>query len=181
MRKPFLSSCAWLPVLFVAACGSNPYGYSPEYEATSDEAPYEERAAELSYEEVRRDPEGYRDRTLGWFGTVTSIKQETGGHTRIGLSLRFHQPRHLCAGPTDDTCRVTISERVGGPFTAVVELRPEDLSGSTRLNNGSLVRVYGHVNGDLDDEGGPVLIADYYRHWPHGTFVTTAARSSMRR
>lgn len=169
-------------VLFVlAACGGNSYGYAPEYEALSDEEPYEERATELSYEEVRRDPEGYRDRTLGWFGTVNSLKQEGQGRVRIGLSLRFHQERHLCGGPTDDTCRVTVSERKGGPFTAILVLRDEDAVGSERLNVGSLVRVYGHVNGDLDDEGGPIVITDYYRHWPHGAFVTTASSANMRR
>lgn len=180
MQNRLLLSLWWIGVLG-AACGGNPYGYAPEYEATSDEAPYEERAAELSYEEVRRDPEGYRDRTLGWFGIVTSVKQDGEGRTRIGLSLRFHQPRHLCGGPTDDTCRVTVSERAGGPFTAIVTLRAEDSTGSTRLNVGSLVRAYGHVSGDLDDEGGPIVIADYYRHWPHGAYVTTAVRNNMRR
>lgn len=168
-------------LLVVLGCGGNPYGYAPEYEALSDETPYQERAAELSYEDVRRNPEGFSDRTLGWFGVVTSLKQESGGHARVGLMLRFHQPRHLCSGPTDDSCRVTISEREAGPFTAILEMRPEDTLGSARLNVGSLVRVYGHVTGDLDDEGGPVLIADYYRYWPHGSYVTTAARSSMRR
>lgn len=174
-----------LDVLFVLAasvgCGGNPYGYAPEYQTLSEEAPHNERATELSYEEVRRDPEGHQDRTLGWFGVVTAFKQEPDGKARIGLSLRFHQERHLCAGPTDDTCRVTISERSGGPFTAVINVRAEDLVGSTRLNVGSLVRLYGRVNGDLDDEGGPIVLADYYRYWPHGAYVTTASRNSMRR
>jgi len=168
-------------LLFVLGCGGNPYGYAPEYVTLSDEEPYAERAAELSYEDVRRDPDSFSDRTLGWFGVVTSLKQEQAGRARLGLILRFHQPRHLCSGPSDDTCRVTISEREAGPFTAIIELRPEDTVGSARLNVGSLVRVYGHVTGDLDDEGGPVLSADYYRYWPHGSYVTTGASSRMRR
>lgn len=176
-----LSRALSISLLLALGCGGNPYGYAPEYSALSEESPYEARATALSYEDVRRDPEGYRDRTLGWFGVVTTFKPEGEGRARLGLSLRFHQPRHLCSGPTDDTCRVTVSERTGGPFTALVEVRPEDTSGSTRLNVGSLVRVYGHVNGDLDDEGGPVVVADYYRHWPHGAYVTTASRANMRR
>ncbi len=170
-----------LSLLTLTACGGNPYGYAPEYQTLSDEEPYAERATELSYEEVRRDPEGYRDRTLGWFGTVNTFKHEGQGRARISMSLRFHQERHLCGGPTDDTCRVTVSERKGGPFTAIIALRDEDATGSARLNVGSLVRVYGHVNGDLDDEGGPIVIGDYYRYWPNGAFVTTAPASNMRR
>lgn len=172
---------ALLFTVVATACGGNAYGYSPEYQNLSEEASYAERATELSYEEVRRDPEGHRDSLLGWFGIVTSLKREPEGRVRLGLSLRFHQPRHLCSGPTDDTCRVTVSERSGGPFTTVVEIHADDVEGPARLNVGSLVRVYGHVNGDLDDEGGPVIIGDYYRHWPHGAYVTTASQRSMRR
>jgi hypothetical protein len=180
-KRSVVSSSLVLSVAFAAACGGNPYGHAPEYVPLSDEESHQDRAAQLSYEEVRRDPEGYRDRTLGWFGVVTSVKQEPEGRARIGLALRFHQERHLCSGTTDDTCSVTVSDRSGGPFTAIIEMRQEDQSGSTRLANGSLLRVYGHVNGDFDDEGGPIVIADYYRHWPHGAYVTTAARNSMRR
>jgi len=46
---------------------------------------------------------------------------------------------------------------------------------------GSLVKVYGHVMDAGNEETGPVIQAEHYRHWPHGTFVTTAARGSMRR
>ena len=55
-------------------------------------------------------------------------------------------------------------------------LEPEDKTGRDRLYAGSLVKVYGHVTPEYDDRGGPIVKADYYRHWPRGNYVTTTAR-----
>ncbi len=37
------------------------------------------------------------------------------------------------------------------------------------------------VQGEYDDQGGPVLQAQYYRHWPRGEYVTTANVGALRR
>ena len=50
-----------------------------------------------------------------------------------------------------------------------------------RLWTGSLVRVYGTATGETDADDGPVLQAQWYRHWPAHYYVTTAAAGSMRR
>ncbi len=94
----------------------------------------------------------------------------------------MHQDRHLCADESAGSCRVTISDRGIGPFTALVQVRPEDLAeGTERLWTGSLVKVYGHVMDAGTEESGPIIQAEWYRQWPHGTYVTTGARGSMRR
>jgi hypothetical protein len=168
-------------LLLAGGCGAGNYGYSREYVPTDDEEPYYERAADLSYEEVRRDPSAFAGRTIGWFGVVTKLEPAAGGGTRVALDLRFHQPRHLCRDQFESSCKVTISERAGGPFSTILALRPEDRSGPERLNVGSLVKVYGSPTHDFDERGGPVLRADFYRQWPHGAYVTTSGRVTMRR
>ena len=186
MRSAFERS-VWLCCFFsviapLMSCGaSNPYGYGRQYAPLDAEEPYYERAIETSYEEVRRDPASFKDRLVGWFGVVKSAQRLPSGEVKLALDLRFHQPRHLCTSQFESSCRVTISDRDGGPFSTVLRLRSEDESGSARLNVGSLVRVYGSPNGEFDDRGGPVITARYYRHWPHGAFVTTAGADSMRR
>jgi len=43
-----------------------------------------------------------------------------------------------------------------------------------------LLKVYGHVENDFDDRGGPVLGVDYYRHFPGGTYVIAGPGGRMR-
>ena len=118
-------SCSTLLVL-AAGCGGNQYGYSRSYSALGEEGPYLSRAVELSYEEVRRTrPE--EQQFITWFGVVRAVEDAGGGRVRVSLSLRAHQDRHLCGGPGDDTCRVTVSERELGNFTALLSARPEAL------------------------------------------------------
>jgi hypothetical protein len=164
-------------------CASDPYGHGREYVPSGDEEPYYEQAnaLEASYEEVRRDPQAFSKRMLGWFGVVTGAKRLPNGDVQLALELRFHQPRHICADQFESSCRVTVSDRAGGPFSTTLRLHPSDVSGSERLNVGSLVRVYGHPTGEFDDRGGPVLAAEFYRHWPHGAYVTAAGRTNLRR
>jgi hypothetical protein len=169
-------------VLSVAACGaSNPYGHGREYAPSDEEEPYFARAIDVSYEEVRRDPQSFAKRTIGWFGVVRAVKRLPDGQVQVALELRFHQPRHLCSDQFESSCLVTISERQGGPFSTTLRLRPEDAQGSERLNVGSLVKLYGTPNGDFDERGGPVLKTDWYRHWPIGAFVSSSSNSAMRR
>lgn len=168
-------------VLAVGCGGGGEYNYSREYHPLSEESDYIERAsAGASYEDVKRDPADYRSATLDWFGVVTAVDLE-GATARVHMTHRIHQSRHLCEDERDSSCRVTVSDRQSGPFTAVLTIREDDRDGQARLWNGSLLRVYGSPTGDFDDEGGPVVAAEYYRHWPRGTYVTTGAAASMRR
>ena len=139
-----------------------------------------ERVAPVSYEEVRRDPAQFRSSTIGWFGVATAVTAGEGGRTRVALTHRIHQERHLCNDETAGSCRVTVSDRQSGPFTAVLELAPDDREGELRLWVGSLIKVYGSPNGEFDDQGGPVIMVQHYRHWPRGYYVTTSAAGSMR-
>jgi hypothetical protein len=166
----------------LAGCGGGGlYGYSRSYSALGEENPYLSRAVETSYEEVRRTrPE--EQRFISWFGVVRAMEDAGGGRVRLSMSLRAHQERHLCEGPGDDTCRVTVSERELGTFTVLLTARAADRSeGPMRLQIGSLLRVYGTATADTDSSGGPVLEVEWYRHWPPHYYVTTRASSSMRR
>jgi hypothetical protein len=171
-----------LLVMCTVSCGaSNPYGFGRTYSPLDAEEPYYERAIDVSYEEVRRDPAAFSGRVLGWFGVVTGAKRLPSGEVQLALELHFHQPRHLCTDQFESSCRVTISDRAGGPFSTTLRLQPADDTGSERVNVGSLVRVYGAPTGDFDDRGGPVIKSQYYRQWPHGAYVTAASNSAMRR
>jgi hypothetical protein len=182
MRKLAMFTAAL--ALGALGCGANPYGYARTYVPAGDEPPYLSRAVELSYDDVRRFPERHAEELIGWFGLVTeveSIDRDTG-EARVRLELRPHQERHLCRDETSESCRVTVSERGNGPFTALVRLRPEEMGEHRdRVWAGSLLKVYGHVTEAGTEESGPVLRVDWHRHWPHGTYVTTASRGSMRR
>lgn len=167
-----------------AGCGGGRYGYARTYQAWGDEGPYLERAVELTYEDVRRFPDRHADELLAWFGTVTEVAEldADSGEATLRLVLRAHRDRHLCADETSGSCRVTVSERPVGPFTAFLTVREEDRAeGPDRLWTGSLVKVYGRVTDAGTEETGPTIQVEWYRHWPHGTFVTTAAAGSMRR
>jgi len=179
MRR-IVTSLVPLTLLAAACGGAGQYGYDREYVPLDEEEQYIESASRVTYEEVRRDPAAFRETPLGWFGVVTDVDTE-GGESRVAMTHRTHRARHLCESELDSSCRVTVSDRESGPFTAVLTMRPEDRSGQDRLWIGSLVKVYGSPTGDFDDEGGPVVSADYYRHWPRGKYVTTGAAGSMRR
>jgi hypothetical protein len=169
--------------LVSSACGGGgQYNHARTYKPLDAEEDHLEAAEKhVSLEEVKRDPNGFKSHELGWFGVVTDVAETSDGKSRITFSLRAHQERHLCSGANDDTCRLTVSERDLGSFVAELAVKPEDREGMDRLWIGSLVRVYGHVTGEYDEEGAPVIDVAYYRHFPRGTFVTTAARTGMRR
>ena len=166
--------------LGMGCAGGNQYSYDREYVPLSDEEDYLEKTTDLTYEEIRRDPAGNAKALVSWFGTVTGA-QRRGQQTLVNLELRYHQERPLCRDQFDSSCRVTVSERTGGPFSVIMTIHPEDRAGQDRLSPGSLVRVYGHPVQDYDDQGGPILQADYYRHWPSGTYVFSGTHDSMRR
>lgn len=173
-----------LALLSLPGCGGGRYGFARAYEAYGPEGTYLSREVDLSYQEVRRFPERHANDLVGWFGVVREIQQldRQSGEARLLLDLRVHQDRHLCSDETAGSCRVTVSERGIGPFTALVRIEPQDLAtGPERLWTGSLVKIYGHVMDAGTEESGPVLQAEWYRQWPHGFYVTTGARGAMRR
>lgn len=183
-RRTYLLLATALTFLSASApgCGSaGPYGYSRTYEPLDAERSFFDSAVESSYEEVRRTrPEDAP--LVSWFGLVTALEIDPAtGAVEASMSLRVHQDRHLCSDGSSDSCRVTISDREIGTFTARFTIHDEDREGARRLWTGSLVRVYGRATGETDAAGGPVIAAEYYRHWPIHTFVTTSAASSMRR
>ncbi|MBZ0116467.1 MAG: hypothetical protein K8H88_05725 [Sandaracinaceae bacterium] len=169
-----------LLAMLISGCGGNTYGYARTYAPLGDEVAFLQREQDLSYQDVIRFPDRYADQVVGWFGVVTAMEDAGDGLTQLRLDLRVHQERHLCQDETDASCRVTVSARTIGPFLALVEVRPEDRDGPRRLWTGSLVKIYGTPTGHGDEEHGPSLRTLYYRHWPHGTFVTTTASGSMR-
>ncbi len=167
--------------LFSSCGGGGRYGYARTYVALPDEESHARRASETIYDEVRRMPEHFRGQTISWFGIVTGVTVEGALH-RVAMQVRTHQDRHICEDETEASCRVTVSERDGGPFTAIVRLRGDDAGGENRIQPNSLVRVYGELLvGEYDSNGGPLVRTVYYRHWPVGQYFTTAARGSFRR
>lgn len=182
MKSPVLVSSLLLAgVALSSACGGGGrYGYARTYSTWGEEASFARRAQEPVYDEVRRMPHQHFNQLIAWFGVVTAV--EPGAVARVAMQVRTHQERHLCEEAEEETCRVTVSEQNGGPFTALLRLSPEDAVGENRVQTGSLVRVFGTlVQGEYDSEGGPVLRAEHYRHWPRGQFVTTEMRNRWRR
>jgi hypothetical protein len=171
-----------LTLLSGACGGGGQYNHARTYKPLDAEEDHLEAAEQhVSLEEVKRDPNGFKEHELGWFGVVTDVAQTSQGKTRLWFSLRAHQQRHLCTGDNEDTCRLTVSEKHLGSFVADVDIAPEDKVGRDKLWIGSLVRVYGHPTGEYEEDGAPLIDVDYYRHFPRGSYVTTAARTGMRR
>lgn len=167
----------------LGCAGAGRYGYAREYAVADAERAWLARTEEVIYDDVRRNPGAYNNRVIDFFGVVTEAPgARSGMPSRISLELRTIQPRNLCADESSSSCRVTVNATNGGPFSAVVTLRDEDLTGENRVQVNSLLRVYGTVaQGQYDDRGGPVIQAAYYRHWPRGEYVTTANAGAMRR
>lgn len=171
-----------LAVLGSACAGSGPYNFAREYAPLKAERDhYQKTEQQIAYEDVQRDPNGFTKSEVGWFGVVTSYSDLSDGRQRLGLSMRTHQPRHLCGSEQESSCRVTVSDRSMGSFVMDVSLSAEEKNGKDRVWIGSLLKVYGTPTGEFDDEGGPVVKPLYYRHFPRGTYVTTAQRAAMRR
>jgi hypothetical protein len=181
MRFGAATVTGWL-LAGLLGCGAGPYGYARTYVNLGDEEPYARRANDVIYDEVVRLPERYQGQLISWFGVVSSVEPGPSGAARVTLHHRTHQERHLCEeAEAENTCRVTINAENGGAFTALVRLTSADQNGENRVQTGSLVRVYGQlVPGEHGADNGPVLRVQYYRHWPRGQFVTTAARGNFR-
>lgn len=163
-------------LVFVACAGAGPYGYAPEYVPLSDEEDATSNVVEVPYEDIRRKPEDYESETVAWFGIVESIS-ESGAV----LNYRVLAPRNLCRTGQESSCRVTISAREGGNFRIIQSFRPDQIHGEGAIHRGSLLRVVGSPVAAESEDDLPALVVTYFRHWPALKFVTTNARSTMRR
>jgi hypothetical protein len=167
----------------LAACSSaGPYGYSRTYSPLSDEEDEAEGAKEYDPVMIEREPETWKKQRISVFGIVRQRTQASGGSAYLTLGVRTLSQRNICDTAADDSCRVTVSEHDFATVHAVAKLRPEDDLGKDALRPGALVRVIGKLNDEVDkNDGAPVLVVAYYRHWPRNTFVTTADRDHMQR
>lgn len=173
---------AWLAVCAAACAGAGPYGHSAKYTPTSEEESAAAGARDYDPVMYAREPEAWRKSKVSLYGIVTSRAPGPGGAASLTLGVRRLEPRNLCANAQDeDTCRVTVSERDFGAVHVLAPLRPEDDMGERSVGVGSLVRVVGTFGDEVDpNDGGSVLRASYYRHWPRHYFVTNASAESMR-
>ena len=166
----------------LTACGAGgQYGYTRTYEPLLSEKGHFEQAQELPYEQVKTAPYDYKNTEVAWFGVVDGLSDLPDAHTQLQLEVRTHQARHLCRDEYEDSCRLTVSQTTTGKFVVRLKLKPDEKKGKDRVWVGSLFKVYGRPTGDYDEAGNPILDVTYYRHWPHGTYVTTAQRSAMTR
>jgi len=174
---------AWLSASAIAGCaGPGPYGHAAHYAPLGDEDAASRGVRDYDPAMYAREPEAWKKSKSSLFGVVTSRSAGAGGAAYLAVTVRKLEPRNRCDSPrSDETCRVTVSERDFGAVHALVRLKPEDEVGEISLGAGSLVRVIGTFGQDVDPgDGGPILRADYYRHWPRGYYVTRGNANEMR-
>ena len=158
------------------------YGYSRTYSALDAEEAAAEKAKDYDPVMAQRLPHEWQGQTVSAFGIVKSRGQGPAGTADLALGIHTLAERNLCEEPDEATCRVTVSEREFALVHALVKLSGQDEIGKNSVASGSLVRVIGVVGDEVgSNDGTPVIRAQYYRHWPKDTFVTTAARSYMLR
>jgi hypothetical protein len=169
--------------LLLTGCHSaGPYGHSRVYSPLDAEEEALHGAKSYDPVMVQREPLKWKGKPVNVFGVVKSRNDGAGGAAYLTLSVRVLEPRNLCDTEDEDTCRVTVSEREHAVVHAQVRLESADHIGQDSVGAGSLVRIVGVLGDELDNNDGmPVLRATYYRHWPRDYYVTTAARSHMRR
>ncbi|MFO8073338.1 MAG: hypothetical protein R6V85_15840 [Polyangia bacterium] len=183
---------ALVAVGIAAGCGAGRYGFAREYTPLDAEEPYLEKASAFTFEAVVSDPADFRDDLIGWFGVVEKVEPADDGRWKVRMAHRKHQRRHLCEDETSSSCRVTVHFKSSGGFTALLDLRPEDVRpGLDKVQPGTLIKVYGKVRCrenddeeivcDYDDRGGVLLDGVWYRQWPARYYVTTRAAATMRR
>lgn len=172
-----------LVLLGSAACGGGgKYGYAPNYAPTETEEGAIKGARDYDPVMYGREPEAWRKDNVMLFGVVTARAPGNGGTAHLALSVRRLEPRNLCENAnSEDTCRVTVSDKDFGKVHAFVALKGEDDVGEHSVAAGSLVRIVGKLGEDVDGgDGQPVLRASFYRHWPRHFYVTKANAETMR-
>jgi hypothetical protein len=166
----------------VACASGGQWGHSPKYQPLSEEEAALEGSTEYDPVMASRSPDKWRNKSIHLFGIVTERKAAPGGLADVTLSMRALEPRNLCETSEDDSCRVTVSEREHARVHVLLNLRPNGDIGAESVGTMSLLRVVGKlVDEPSAQDGLPVIRADYYRHWPRNYYVTTAARSYMKR
>ncbi len=172
-----------LALLLVVGCHSaGPYGYSRVYSPLDEEERATTDAKELDPVMMERIRDEWKKSKVHVFGVVKSRRDAPGGGAYLTLGMRSLAPRNLCDDADEDSCRVTVSEREHAVVHAVVRLTGGDDLGSVSVRPGSLLRVVGSLGDEADaTDGGPVIRAQYYRHWPRGQFATSGDSEHMRR
>jgi hypothetical protein len=175
----------WILVLALAASACHSagmYGHSRVYSPLDEEESATKSATEYDPVMAQRSPGDWKGKNVMLFGVVKARNPGPGGNADLTLSMRTLEPRNLCESESEDSCRVTVSDREHAVVHALVRLTGEDDIGKDSVGAGSLLRVVGKISDSVDaNDGSPVLRATYYRHWPRGFFVTTSARDQMRR
>ncbi len=160
----------------LAACGTpSPYGYARTYVPSNAETQAQAKSRDLDLVMARRQPEQWAGQPVSFHGVV-SVVSERQGILEMELSLRRLQRRNLCRDASEESCRVTVSDKAFGTVRVKARIDPA----SEPVQAGSLLRVIGRFEPPTQDEP-PSVNATFYRHWPAEHYVTTAARKYMRR
>ena len=169
-------------VLTSSACGVDPFGYSRHYQPLDEEEQAVAGAVEWDPVMAERRSEQWSQRSVMLFGIVERVNVDAQGGALVVLSQRSLEPRNLCGSSAEDSCRVTVSDREHGRIEAYLNLTPEALQGPRAVRKGSLLRVVGDLQAPRGEANSlPRLKVRYTRHWPAKFFVTTSARSFMKR
>ena len=170
-------------LLVCAGCGSaGPYGFSRNYSALAAEETALQGSEHYDPVMSKRLPDEWHSKKLELFGIVLARAEGRDGLADLTLSVRRLAARNLCEQADQDTCRVTVGDQELARVHALVKLTQSDSVGNDRVKPSSLVRVIGKLEDQANKEdGGDVLLSDYYRHWPAAYFVTEQARSYLRR
>jgi hypothetical protein len=183
MKSPFAFFIVAVVAFLASACHSaGPYGHAVNYVPLSDEEDATKSAKEYDPVMFQRMPEDWHNKPVSLFGVVTARRAGQNGAAYVTLSVRRLEPRNLCQNMNDDdSCRVTVSDRDFGVVHALVTLRPDDDVGPKSVGVSSLLRLVGTFGEEVDNgDGGPILRATYYRHWPPFFYVTKSASRDMR-
>jgi len=176
---------AWLLslALVLPGCsGGGQYGHAVNYVPLSDEEKATKTAKEYDPVMFQRQPDQWRGKPVALFGIVTNRGSGPGGTAYVTLSVRRLEPRNACESHADeDTCRVTVSDADFGLVHVQVVAHGDDDVGEHSIGGGSLLRLVGTFGEETDpNDGGAIMRATYYRHWPRGFYVTKQAAQQMR-
>jgi hypothetical protein len=161
---------------------AGPYGHARHYAPQGVEAELAPGARDYDPVLAARRPDEFRRHLTSIFGIVRRRAIGPGGSALLTLSVRRLEPLNLCENARDEsTCRVTVTVTEFGTVQAQVVVLPSDDLGEDALGAGSLVRVLGTLaDAPTANDGSPLFIAKAYRHYPRGTFVTSASAEVMR-
>jgi hypothetical protein len=170
-------------LLAMASCrSSGSYGYAKAYSPTSDETKAVAGKQEYEPAAVERFAGKLKGHTFWLFGVVTHRAPGPGGAAYLAVSLRGLAAQNHCSTQTEESCRVTVSEREMGRVHLLVPLAGDDDLGERSVGLGSLVRVVGTVTEDVDPhDGTPVLRTSFFRHWPRGFYATAPTNAPFTR